>query len=489
MEKVAKKKKRKSIKKKTVLLLIFLAVLCCCAGIFFLNRPVSVDDLPGISPTPILLERDWAEIVALGIAPREEKSYPLVRNDAGEFFLPGQEEISLRSDVVEEMLNALNGLEASHTVLDTQEAAVDLSHYGLSPARVEITITYADGEKKKLMLGDEAPTEETEYYCMLEGDSSIYTLLSAFCEPFFHEMAYMRYFEQPNLDASLLDRIDISGEMTLGMYYTPSGWQIDAPISYPVSTVQSDALLKRIEGMAFEACLGDAKDVDLQELGLATPVLKVILTQAPTLISGENVLGEAVSWEEGEKQYTLLIGNETGTSGVYLIWEGMVYKASNFLLGFWKDLRADDLLLRTPINFLTNALNHVSFQYQENNAEYDVFLVESITENNQIATDEYGQILYDVAVKRKGESAYLDAEIFLNWYTMLAQMAPAGKLPKEWKMPAEEMKAGEIILQNDHLTRVISLYPYDALHFAMAVDGVAVYYIEKSWLDTVLPLP
>ena len=183
------------------------------------------------------------------------------------------------------------------------------------------------------------------------------------------------------------------------------------------------------------------------------------------------------------------MGNETGKSGVYLIWEGMVYKASNFLLGFWKELSAEQLLLRTPVNFLTNQLSNLSFCYQGNEAQYEIFLVESITENNQIATDEYGQTLYDVAIKRKGESDPLEAEIFLQWYMLLAKLAPAGNLPVSWELPPQEMKVGEIILQNDHITRVIAFYPYDALHLAMAVDGEAVYYIEKSWMDSVLPLP
>ena len=489
MEKVPKKKKRKGMKKSTVLLLILGAALCCCAGLFFLNRPVSVDDLPQTHPNAVLLERAAEEITALGISPREGEKYPLIRGENNAFFLLGQEDIPLRSDVIDEMLRALSGLEASHTVLDTLETPADIAHYGLSPALVEITVTYSDGEKKKLRIGDEAPTEETEYYCMLEGDSRIYTVLSAFCEPFFHEMAYMRDFEQPSLKASLLDRIDISGDITLGMYYTPSGWQMDAPYSYPVSVAQSEALLKRIEGMAFEACLGSAKDVDLAELGLQQPSLRIILAQAPTLISGENILGESVSWEEAEKKYTLLIGNETGKSGVYLMWEGMVYKASNFLLGFWKELNAEQLLLRTPVNFLTNNLNALTFRYENYQADYEILLVESIAENNEIATDEYGEILYEVAVKRKGNGEYLDAETFLKWYTDLAALNPAGKLPDGWKISQEEMKIGEIILQNDHLTRCISFYPYDALHLAMAVDGEAIYYIEKSWVDTVLTLP
>ena len=487
MEKVPKKKARKGIKKGAALGLLLAAVLGCCAGIFWLNRPIDPVDLPQVTPATILLSRDGGEITALAIAPRDGKAYPMTQGADGNFYLLGKTDIPLRSDVISEMLYALTDLEAAHTVMDTQDA--DLSHFGLNPAQVEITITYSDGEKKKLLIGDQAPAEEEEYYCMLEGDSNLYTLLAPFCDPFFHDVEYMRAFEQPQLDASLLDRIDISGNLTLGLQYTPAGWYLDAPVNYPVSTLQSEALLARIEAMAFEACLGSSQEVDLKELGLMQPALKIIFTQAPTRISGVTVTGETVSWEEAEKRYTLLIGHETGKSGVYLMWEGMVYKASNFLLGFWKELTMEQLLLRTPVNFLTHQLSSVSFRYRNHQAQYQVFLVESITENNEIATDEYGQILYDVAVKKAGEADYMDAEAFLNWYTLLAGLSPAGMLPAEWEKPIGIQAEGEIILKNDHLTRAISFYPYDALHYAMEIDGTAVYYMEKSWLETVLPLP
>ena len=60
----------------------------------------------------------------------------------------------------------------------------------------------------------------------------------------------------------------------------------------------------------------------------------------------------------------------------------------------------------------------------------------------------------------------MDAEAFLQWYTALAALTPAGKLPVDWETPGDIQPEGEIILDNDRLTRRISFYPYDALHYA-----------------------
>lgn len=489
MERVPKKKARRGLKRGALLLLLAAAAALCGGGIYWLNRPVDVDKLPQAAPQTVLLERSGSEITALGIMPREGEAYPLVLGGDGSFYLPGKSETALRSFATEGMISALHELKAQETILDTRESQIDLSHFGLSPAQVSVTITYQDGEKKRLLIGALSPEEEPQYYCMVEGDSRIYTVLEAFCEPFFYEREYLRAFEQPELDASLMDRIDISGDITLGLYYTPDGWQMDAPLCYPVSSVQSQQLLSAIEGMAFEACLGSAEENDLEQLGLLRPALTVILTQAPATITAETLSGEQVSWQEEGKRYTLLLGNETGKSGVYLMWEGMIYKASNFLLGFWKEIIPEQLLLRTPVNFLTNQLRYISFRCGEYRQAYEFYLVEALTENNEIATDEYGEILYDAAVKRAGEAEYMDAEAFLSWYTALAALAPAGRLPEGWRPPEGMEAEGEILLTSQETARVISFYPYDALHDAMAVDGVCVFYIEKSFLNTLVPLP
>ena len=43
-----------------------------------------------------------------------------------------------------------------------------------------------------------------------------------------------------------------------------------------------------------------------------------------------------------------------------------------------------------------------------------------------------------------------------------------------------------ITLVNSHLTRTIDFYPFDALHDAMAVDGMALFYIQKDRVDRIL---
>lgn len=489
MQKVPHKKTRQPLKGRTVLLILLCCAALAGAGLYLLRSQPTV--LPPVtdSETLLLLSRPKEDISAIAVAPRDGMAYPLVRQ-GDTFVLLGQEDEKLRAGILDDLLISLSELPAEITVLQSfsEGQSLLLSSFGLDPAQARITVTYTDGEKKELRVGNLAPNEETpQRYCMVSGSDALYTILEADSVPLLRDMASLRDFVQPSLDGSLLDRVEITGQVEWALHYTPSGWQMDAPFSYPLSIPRTDALLNKIESMGFAACLGKAEKLNLKDYGLDDPALTITLTQAATVITGETAAGEQVSVPVPETVYTLRIGSETGKSGVYVQWQDQVFTASNFLLGFWKELQPLDYLLQTPVNLLVNDLNEVRFTLDGSTHAYQVRMVEQVTENNQIAVDEYGRVLYDCAVNRAGETQDMDAEAFLAWYTRLATLAGDGKLPDGWT-PSGEPRA-EITLVNDYLTRTVTLWPYDALHDAIAVDGVALYYIRNTWLDEIGEAP
>ncbi|MBR3106023.1 MAG: DUF4340 domain-containing protein [Clostridia bacterium] len=434
----------------------------------------------------MLLERPADDIVSVRISPKDSVAYTLVRQVEG-FALQGREDAPLRASVMEEIMLSLGKVPAEAVVLPelNPEQGLTAAVFGLDQPQARVEITYADGEKKEMLYGNAAPSEITpQRYCMLTGDARVYTVIEADSEVFFHEMEYLLAFDQPRIDASLLDRIEVSGSVVWAAEYTPSGWQMKLPFSYPLSIQRMDALLSRIESMGFEAYLGDEADMDLSMYGLDAPEATVTLTQAATVITGETEDGQQVSFPVAEQEYVLKLGKETGKSGVYLAWRGRVYKASNFLLGFWKTLNPRDMVLVNPVNFLVNNLDEVSISASGVSGAYEVRMVESVAENNQIATDEYGQTLYDMAVRRAGESEDMDAEAFAAWYKSLAALSGDGALPDGFVLSGESRAT--ITLKNSHLTRKIEFYPFDALHDAMVVDGVSLFYMQKERLDSVI---
>ena len=469
---------------------VFILVLCAClvtGGAVLLERSLSHGTFtPSADEEMLLLPRPLEEVASVKIAPKDGAAYTLIQGEES-FSLEGREGEKLRESNIEEIGLSLGKLPAEALVLSALNPSqgLTLAAFGLEPARVRVEITYQDGEKKELLLGDAAPNQETpQRYCMVAGDPRLYTIIESDAEVFFHEMEYLLDFTQPSLDSSLLDRIEVTGGTVWSAYYTPSGWQMTAPFAYPLSIQRMDAILSRIGYMGFEAYLGNEQEANLADYGLDAPEVTVRLTQAATVISGETEDGEQVSFPVAEREYVLKLGRDTGASGVYLSWEGKVYKASNFLLGFWKTLNPEELTLTAPINLQVNNLDEVRLTAPGVSKAYEIRMVESVTDNNQIATDEYGQTLYDLAARRAGETEDMDAEAFANWYTQLATLSGDGNLPDGFTLSGESR--GTITLTNSHLIRTIDFYPFDALHDALAVDGVARYYVRKDWLDGII---
>ena len=483
MQKVPRKKARKAASPKMVFLLLLCACLVTGAAVFAvrsLSRPIPISEP---AEKVMLLKRKAEEIASVRIAPLDSEAYTLLPGDNG-FVMAGFEEAALRESVMEEITLSLGNVPAEAVVLPELNPAqgLTLAAFGMEPPQARVEITYQDGEKRELLLGNAAPNQDTpQRYCMIVGDSALYTLLEADCEAFFHEREYLFSFRQPQLDGSLLDRIDVTGDVVWSAYYTPSGWQMEAPFVYPLSVQRMDALLSRIESMGFEAYLGAETPETQAQYGLDAPEVTVRLTQAATVITGETEDGQQVSIPVPEQEYLLRLGRETGKSGVYLSWAGGVYKASNFLLGFWKTLNPHDLALTNPVNFQVNNLDEVTIEAAGVSQTYEVRMVESVAENNQIAVDEYGQTLYDLAARRAGETEDMDAEAFAAWYRQLATLSGDGALPDGFVLSGESR--GTVTLKNDHLTRVIGFYPFDALHDALAIDGVALFYVSKDWLN------
>ena len=478
MEKVPRKKGRAPVKKPVLLLILLLCAALCAGAAYFVRRPQDYGE-PQAAERTYLLDRPTEEIASVAIAPAGKTAYPLVRGADGRMCLSGQESQPLRESVVNDLLLAAAQVEAVGTLLDTEQNPVSLSDFGLSPASLRLVVGYTDGEKRELLFGDPIYGEEDNpaYYCMRGGDPHIYQVLAAPCNVFFHEVDYLRDFTQPSLDGSLLDSIRVAGETALQFRYTPMGWQMEEPVRYPVQDARMNALLTRIGQMGFEAYLGAAAEPDVSRCGLDHPTHVITLVQAPTTVSGITASGEQASYGQPAVTYTLSLGADEGDSALYVLWKGGIYKASRFLFDFWRSLMPDEFWLRTPVNFLTNQLTRLTVERGGETRVYDFSMVESIGPDNQVETDEYGETLYDVEIRRDG--VLLDTQAFLSWYTALAELSPAGRLPGD-------TAAGEpllrLTLESEPLTRVVTLYPYDALHCVMDVDGTRLFYTDREYL-------
>jgi hypothetical protein len=118
---------------------VLLILLCCAAlaggGLYFLRpRPVELPPAAD-SEKVLLLSRPEEDIAAGAITPRDGTAYPLIRQTYT-FALLGQEDVALRSDILEDLMVPLTELPVENTVLESMSAAQGLrpADFGLDPA-------------------------------------------------------------------------------------------------------------------------------------------------------------------------------------------------------------------------------------------------------------------------------------------------------------------------------------------------------------------
>lgn len=91
------------------------------------------------------------------------------------------------------------------------DAPADLSEYGLDNPAVTVTITKKNGETDTVYIGDLSPVLG-EYFIMLDGDSSVYTLYSYKVDSLLKPLSYYKEFDRFNINIDDITGVRIEQE-------------------------------------------------------------------------------------------------------------------------------------------------------------------------------------------------------------------------------------------------------------------------------------
>ena len=180
---------------------------------------------------------------------------------------------------------------------------------------------------------------------------------------------------------------------------------------------------------------------------------------------------------------TFGLGREENDVVFYCLYKGQVLKATSFSAGFLRTQGYDSLFLTNPFNAPTNDLSRLVWERDGVQTIYDLSLTERVLPNNALETDENGNVLYDLAATKDG--APLDSDAFLAAYRQLVELRTQDRLPADYTLPDTEPLLRVTLTRGSGGVRQIALYPLDALHRAVAVNGVALYQVEKGWAESV----
>jgi len=111
--------------------------------------------------------------------------------------------------------------------------------------------------------------------------------------------------------------------------------------------------------------------------------------------------------------------------------------------------------------------------------EYVLTRQEQVAENNDLVTDEDGNVVYDIHCTRNGEEISYAA--FEAAYNNLLLVTVSGQLPSGWE--AQEAPHTVFTFEGGGTGHKVELTRFDALHDAVVIDGYAMFYLIRGGMD------
>ncbi len=457
MKEVRKRAPRKDIRPGRLCLLLAALTVAALGAVFLLRGQPETPPAPESAVKRVtLISRDANELTRIHVTPPSGEAYALIIEN-GEPTLEGDDDFVLHETRAQSLLTSAAHIEMEEALLDTGEETVDLAAFGLSPARAAVEITYTDGQTVALSLGDAIPHEALQYYCMAGGDDTLYAVSGEVWDAYSQERLFLHDVPLLDIQKDSIEAIAVAGEGAFSLALTTDGWYLETPRRYPADKQAMETLLTRLAGMRLSSFVCDASGAALAQYGLAPAARTLTLTGADA------------------GALTLAFGNKASDTMVYCLYDGAVYQGTLFSMQFLSSLAPEALAQRSPVNYAVNVMTEFSLDVGSEKTVYSLSLAERVLENNEFETDENGNILYDVIVKKDG--AAVDTDAFLNWYAQFAAISGTGALPDGYVLQGAPLAT--VTLKSESASREVAFYTIDALNVALAVNGEAYYYAQK----------
>lgn len=469
-----------------LLLLCLLAAVCLGGGGLYLilREPAIPPAQPAASTARQLISREAAALAAVTVTLPEGETYTLTPEN-GQLIYQAETPFAVDETLAAEILTACTQLSALATLAETPaEYGGDLSVFGLDPPQCSVAVTYTDGSSLTYHIGDRLALE-TGYYFRLEGEDALYRVHDDLLNTFKVDAGVLYPVEQLRLQQTLTDRVtlcDGRGEVLHAFEKQGDGsFIMTMPARYPVHDEAMANILRTLGSFTLGAYLGPDTPENRAAQGLDEPQYQLVIHEAAGSAMTTTADGAAQSVPRAPRETTLILWpmEEDAASGRCAV-NGGIYTFLKLSLAFVYDMDlTEDLLLRQPANLSLGELASLTVENAGGRTVYTLTHTPRLTEDGQPETDSDGNPTYDTAVTANGEN--MNAAAFAARLESLNSVSVSGRLPEGFT-PAEAVTDTLTFTMLSGLTRTVTLAPYDALHNAVGIDGVYLFYLIRGGL-------
>ena len=491
MEKPLKKKRKPARPRQIYTLVLLAAALAAGAAfLYFAKDTGKVYDVPSASTYRRLSVREEEDVTRIAVTRREGEGYILL-GENGRLSVENRPDFIMDSGMEAALLDACAILAVEDTVSESREEwEPHLADFGLASPAVTVNVTYSDGGRAAFSIGAKAP-HNNWYYFMLEGDPGLYLAPADLINLFGQDVTAFHHIDQPVIHSKRIDSITIENAVggleaafALETAITDSGalsaWRMTAPYTYPCDAAAMETLLSAMEKLYLGQFVSKATEEAKVKYGFSPPRRVITLHQAAGEIAtiGESGAYEITPYPESTLAFAL--GAAQNDYVDYVEAGGAIYLVSSISQPLLNKLVPEKTLLMQPAAIAMETLRSLSVEKGGIRRNYSLRRVERLLPNNELATDEDGNVLTDTFVDLDGAIASLTE--FESLITALQAVTVSGRLPEGFS-PGSNLNIRLIFTFLDGRVRTLECVPFDALHDALGVDGTYLYYLPRGELD------
>lgn len=463
------------------------------AGVWYayglLDRSVEAVEEHTHDTSGTLASYEASQVARLGITLRTGDSWAAVQSVEGMLTLEDDPDYEVSASIATTLLEAVKTLSYQSVLSeDPAEYADRLADFGLDAPRLVVEVTYADGHRWVVRIGNAVSLDESNaYYMTVDGDDRLFALDKGSAEELMVERARLHPVIQPTLHKSRFDRITFAdGQGNVLADWTLQGdiggnaqdrWLLTVPVRYPVEGEAMGNLQDNLENLRLGAYVGAATPENLTACGLDAPRLVLTVHQAAGSIGTTGTDGVYGVTDWPEDTFTLTIGGAKNDNVDYVQVGEHIYISSHFTLNVFMDMDPVSTLSRYTVPVALGNLHRLTIRQGDAERVYTVKRTEQVAENNELVTDSEGNVVYDVSCDLNGtEIPYASFE---SAYNELLKVTVSGYLPDGWTT-AETPHTTYVFEAATGESYTLALVKFDAMHDAVLLDGSALFYLIKD---------
>lgn len=454
------------------------------------NQPTPLVEEETHDTSGTLTSYEADQVSRVAITQRSGDSWAALQAADGSLALEDDPDYEISAAKAADVLDVARSL-TYQEVLTEDVSAYSLADFGLAEPRLTLDVTYADGARWTMHLGNTLSLEDNNaYYMLVEGDSRLFALDKGSAEALMVDRSALHPVEQPSLHKARFDRITLTdGTGNILAEWVLQGdigtnaqdrWMLTAPIQYPVDGESISSLQDNLLNLRLGAYVGEATPENLTKYGFDTPSLTIAVHQAAGSIGTTGTDGVYTVTDWPESSFSLTIGGAKSDMVDYVLVDDSIYVTSHFTLEVFLGMEPISTISRYTVPVALGNLESLTVRQGENEAVYTLTRTEQVATNNDLVTDSAGNVVYDIACDCNGRTVAYQS--FESAYNDLLKVTVSGFLPTGWK--AEEKPHTAFVFQAvTGECYTLELTRFDALHDAVLLDGNAVFYLIHDGMN------